>query len=377
MKKIPLCIPAIGEEEINEVTKVLKSGWYAVGPKNREFEDLFKDLLGVRYAISMNSCTSCLQLALECQNITKEVIVPSFTFVASANAIVTAGAKPVFVDIKYDTCCIDPDKIEDAITENTEAIMVVHFGGQTADMTRIMEIANKYELKVIEDSAETIGGLHYNKQAGSFATGCFSFFPTKNITTGEGGLLTTNDAALAEKVKALVGHGISKSTHQREKDDNPWTRSAQFAGYNFRLSNILAAIGVEQIKKLKEFNDQRRINANYYNEKLARFEEIDIPVEIKKNYHVYQMYTIKLNGINRNQFVHYLNENDIGASVHFDPPVHLQDYYLGTDFKKYDLSITEKVAKSIVTLPMYPSLSFEEIDYIIEEIDKAISVYKI
>ena len=244
MRKIPLCIPYVGQEELDAVREVLESGWYAVGPKNKEFEDQFRELIGVKHAISMNSCTSCLQLAIECNNITGEVILPSFTFVASANSIITAGAVPVFVDIDPDTYCIDPDKIEEAITEKTEAIMPVHWGGQAADMTRIMKIAQKYNLKIIEDSAETLSGTHKGKQVGSYGVGCFSFFPTKNVTTGEGGMLTTDDDELAEHVRTMIGHGISKSTFQREKEIRPWFRSAKRVGYNFLLSNILAAIGV-------------------------------------------------------------------------------------------------------------------------------------
>ena len=242
-------------------------------------------------------------------------------------------------------------------------------------MDRIMEIANKHHLAVIEDSAETIGGEYKGQKVGSFAIGCFSFFPTKNITTGEGGMFTTNDDVLADKVKALIGHGISSTAFAREKSEKPWFRSASFAGYNFRMSNILAAIGVEQLKKLDEMNEKRRMHARYLNERLRDIDEIDLPVEDKCCKHVYQMYTIKVKNQYRDNFVHQLRKKGIGASVHFDPPVHKQAYYMENGYGNVDLPVTEKVANSIVTLPMYPQLTQEELDTIISEI-KAVSVKK-
>src|SRR3989344_6438765 len=235
--KIPLCIPDIGDEEVNSVKEVLKSGWLVHGPKTKEFEKKFAGYTGTKKAISVNSCTSALQLVIQALGLKGEIIVPSFTFVASANAIVTAGCKPVFCDIDYDTCNIDPKKIEEKITKKTSAIMVVHYAGQSCEMDKIMEIAKKHNLVVIEDSAECIGGTFYGKKAGSFGIGCFSFFPTKNMTTGEGGMITLNDEKLAEKIKALSVHGILSTTFEREKKEKPWLRAASYAGYNYRMSD--------------------------------------------------------------------------------------------------------------------------------------------
>lgn len=360
---IPLCIPSIGADEIKAVNEVLKSGWLAHGPKNEEFEEAFAKFIGIKHAISMNSCTSALYLVIKALGIKGEVIVPSFTFVASVNAVVTAGADPVFVDIDYNTCNIDPSKIENSITNRTEAIMPVHFGGQSCDMKPIMKIACKLGLAVIEDSAETIGGEYNGKKTGSFGIGCFSFYPTKNITTGEGGILTTDDDQLAEKIRAMVGHGISSTTFKREKSERPWFRSAIYPGYNFRMSNILAVIGVEQIKKLGAMNQKRVEHSRYLNNRLKSVGVVDLPVESSSCKHVYQMYTVKIKGINRDKFVHALNNEGIGASVHFDPPVHLQSYYKPR-FQNLNLPVTEKVAKTIVTIPMYPQLKKAELDKI-------------
>lgn len=377
MDKIPLCVPDIGGKEIKIVKEVLKSGWLAHGPKNREFEEEFAKYTGVKKAISLNSCTSALHLAIEAQNIKGEVILPSFTFVASANAVIKAGAKPVFADIDYETCNIDPEKIEEKITEKTEAIMPVHFAGQSCDMARIMEIAEKHSLKVIEDSAETIGGTFENKKTGSFGTGCFSFYPTKNITTGEGGMLTTNDENFAKKIEALKAHGVPSSAHDRESQVKPWIRSVDFPGYNFRLCDVLAALGIVQLKKIDKMNSKRRRNSKYLSKRLKDIEGIKIPTEHKKCRHVYQMYTIKLDeAINRDEFLLRLREKGIMATVHFMPPVHLHPYYKTMGWKEGELPITEKVSSSIVTLPMYPKLKKEQLDRIINSIEETLREIK-
>jgi len=374
MRKIPLCIPFTGQEEKDAVSKVIDSGWYAHGPKNHEFEEGFAEYLGVKHAFSMNSCTSALHLAIEGSGITGEVILPSFTFVASANAVITGGAKPVFADISYDTCNIDPESIKRLISPNTEAIMPVHFGGQSADMIAIMNIAENHNLCVIEDSAETIGGTHNGQLAGSFAIGCFSFYPTKNLTTGEGGMLTTNDDELAHKVKALLAHGIDKSTYEREDKDKSWFRSASRIGYNFRMSNILAAIGVEQLKKLPEMNQKRRDISARLTKALEDIPEIKTPVERPENKHVYQMYTIRIQeGIDRDAFVRGLNEKGVGASIHFYPPVHQMKPYMGDQYRKDDLSVTEQVILEIVTLPMYPQMSDDDLGYMVDSIREIIT----
>ena len=369
MRKIPLCIPYTGQEEKDAVCEVIDSGWYAHGPKNHEFEEGFAEYLGVKHAFSMNSCTSALHLSVEGLGITGEVILPSFTFVASANAVITGGAKPVFADISYDTCNIDPASIERMISSQTEAIMPVHYGGQSADMTAIMEIAEKHKLVVIEDSAETIGGTHKGRLTGTFDTGCFSFYPTKNLTTGEGGMLTTNDDQLALKIKALLAHGIDKSTYEREDKDKAWYRSASRIGYNFRMSNILAAIGVEQLKKLPEMNRMRRNVASRLTEALAEIPEVEAPIERPENKHVYQMYTVRIKeGLDRDEFVRSLNKKGIGASIHFFPPVHHMTPYLGQDFRRDDLSVTEEVIREIITLPMYPQMTSDDLAYMVDSI---------
>jgi perosamine synthetase len=375
VRTIPLCIPDITEEETRLMVEAVMSGWLAHGKHNKDFETKFAEKLGVKYALSLNSCTAALYLGIAAQKIQGEVIMPSFTFVASANAAVTAGAKPVFVDIDYDTCNIDPDAIEAAIGPETEAIMPVHYGGQMAQMDRIMAIAEKHGLAVIEDSAETIGGTWEGKQAGSFGVGAFSFYPTKNMTTGEGGMLTTNDPDLYATAKAIGAHGVRTSTYEREKAEQPWLRAATEPGFNYRLSNVLAALGVTQLAKLDAMNAARQRNAALLSEGLARYaDDLDLPVTNPKAEHVWQMYTVKLrDGIDRIAFLKYLRESGIGASVHFDPAVHTQPYYEDKkDMQRFPLAVTEDVVKRIITLPMYPKLSEDDIAYMVEQVGEAI-----
>lgn len=362
MNNIPLCRAEIGEEEFAAVREVLESGWLTHGPKTTEFENVFADYIGVRHAIAMNSCTSALFLAVIANGIRGDVLVPSFTFIASANAIKTAGANPVFVDINYHDCNVNADLLENYLTPKTEALMVVHYAGQCCDMDKISAFAEKHGLILIEDSAETIGGAYKGKMSGSWGIGCFSFFPTKNITTGEGGMLTTNDERLANTVRTLVNHGINKSTHQRVQGAQPWFRAASLPGYNFRLSNVLAAIGVEQMKKIDRFNESRRSLSNYLIEKLRGLEEIDLPGENEGCSHVFQMFTIKIKNGERDDFVMAMKKRGIEASVHFDPPAHLHPAYAGDNHAS--LPVTGKISRSIATLPMFPSLKKSDLDQI-------------
>jgi len=365
---IPLSKTNLGPEEFKAVEEVLKSGWLAHGPKNEEFEEAFAEYIGVKYAHTFNSCASALFLAVKALDIKGEVILPSFTFAASANAIETAGAKPVFADIDPHNFNLDPESFEDKITSRTEAVMPVHIAGRPCNMDAIMKIARKHKLAVIEDSAEAIGAEYKGRKTGTFGVGCFSFFPTKNITTGEGGMITTNDEKIAKFVKTLGAHGISKDTYARQKTKRPWLRAATMAGYNFRMSNILAAIGSEQLKKIDAMNDQRIGHALYLNENLKGL-GVDVPFFEKDYKHVYQMYIINVDTKIRDKMFKYLIESGVAATVFSDPPVHLQPYYQKKyGFKKGSLPNIEKAAKSNIVLPMFPQLTKDDLDKIVATI---------
>ena len=367
-RTVPLSLPSIDDQEKQAVLDVLESGWLTHGQKNVEFERAFAEYHGVAHAVSMNSCASALQVAVEGLGLRGEVILPSFTWVASANAIVKAGAQPVFADIDEETCNISIPSIERLLTPRTEAIMPVHYGGQVADMAAIADIASKRGLAVIEDSAETLGGTHRARLAGTWGTGCFSFFPTKNITTGEGGMLLTGDAAFAHRVRSLIGHGIDKSTYEREGARSVWFRGASTVGYNFRMSNFQAAMGLVQLRKLDRFNAQRRGLAGLYNGMLADIKEVSVPVERPESHHAFQMYTIKVRDASRrDSLVNDLRAAGIGASVHFVPAVHQMIPYR-TGYRMDDLPVTVDVSARIVPLPMYPDMTSDDVAYVCEAI---------
>jgi len=368
--KIPLAIPSISENEKNAVLEVLNSGWLAPGNYNKEFEKQFAEFIGVKHAIAMNSATSALEIALKVNNIKGEVIVPSFTFVASANSIVTSGARPVFCDVDLETRNVTAAHIAPLINKKTEAVMVVHFGGQVCQMDEIVELCNKHNLLLIEDSAETLGATWNSKQAGSFGISCFSFFPTKNITTGEGGMFCCNDDDTASKARAIIGHGITSTTFSREKEERPWYRSAIMPGHNYRMSNILAAIGVFQLQKLNDMNEKRRVLANEYTKLINQLNlDIKTPFTHQSATHVYQMYTIHVDKNIRNKLVMFLRAKGIGASVHFDPPVHLQAFYKENFPIIHKLPNTEQLSESLITLPLYPDMKIQDVRIVVETIN--------
>ncbi len=370
-REVPLSRTDIEKEEIENVTEVLKSGWLAPGKYNNLFEESFSNYIGTNYALSMNSCASALEIAIKANEIKGEVIVPSFTWVASVNAIVNNGAIPVFCDIDPETRNTSAEYIEPLINSRTEAIMVVHIGGQPCNMTEIVELSKKHNLLLIEDSAETLGAKVDDKQAGSFGIGCFSFFPTKNITTGEGGMFTCSDEATYAKAKSLIGHGIGSTTFERDKKV-AWYREAIASGHNFRMSNIHAAIGFAQFKRLDEMNYKRKEAADLYNNLiLSKDLPVQIPKVIDNGDHVYQMYTVLVEEKTRNKLVEELNNLGVGASVHFDPPVHKQEFYKDFEIRE-SLKNTEYLSSAIMTLPMFSNISKEEIEYVVNSLEKVL-----
>lgn len=372
MKPIPLGRPAIGSEEISNVTQVLKSGWLTHGDFNEQLEKLIKKYFGVKECVLTNSCASALLAALIALDLPagSEVIVPSFTFVASANAIVLAGLKPVFAEIDIVTGNLDVKLLGQCLTKKTRAIMPVHFAGQPANMPEIMQLAKKHNLRVVEDSAECLGGKWNGRLAGTFGNlGCFSFWATKNITTGEGGAIITNNRRLAEKLRAIIAHGVPSSTLDREHQQKPWLREAVLPGFNFRMSNLAAAVGAAQFKKINQLNRRRRQLARRLTTELKSVASV-IPLEAVSGVeHVYQMYPVRLAGIDRTKFIAKLQRQGIQASVHFDPPVHRQKFY--RQFARGVLPVTDKLAQTEVTLPLYPDMSFDQIDILAKAVKKA------
>ena len=365
--QIPLCKPSIDNKELKIISRSLKSPWLTHGPYNLKFEKLFSNKFRIPYSLSMNSCTSALECAIKCQELRGEIIIPSFTWVSTANAILNAGCKPVFADIELNSRNIDPKSILKNITKKTVAIIIVHFAGLPCNMEEILKICKKYKLKLIEDSAETLGAQYKKKYTGSFGLGCFSFFPTKNITTTEGGMLTFQDKRLFDKAKKIIAHGIDKDLKK-----NFWHRESSLPGHNYRLPNHLAALGLSQLKKLNLFNNRRRKIAKIYDKELSKFNNFFILQKVPKNFtHSYQMYTIRVLKKYRTNFLNFMRSKNIEVSVHFDPPLHEQKY-LKSYYKK-KLPKTDILSKEIVTLPIFPDMKKKQVSYVISNIKKFIS----
>jgi len=360
-EKVPLCRAAIGKSEIACINQALRSGWLAHGHFNHLFEKEFARKLGIGHAVTMNSCTSALEAALKVAKIRGEVVIPSFTWVATANAVVNTGGHPVFAEVDAETRNVTAATLEAKITPRTEAVIVVHFGGQPCRMDEIVRLCRRRKLLLIEDSAETLGATWRGKQAGAFGIGCFSFFPTKNITTGEGGMLTCADSRFAAEVRTLVAHGVPSTTYDRRKVKRPWLRDAVGAGHNYRLSNLLAALGYQQLLRLDSLNQRRRILAKRYDLEIAKIDpRIRVPFVDPQATHAFQMYTITVPARFRDRLVLEMRSRGIGASVHFDPPVHQQIFYRRGKYSGVRLPVTEKLSREILTLPIYPDMQLSQ-----------------
>lgn len=372
--RIPLCKPDIGFDEINYVTQVLRSGTLGHGAQVQAFESEFANFIGSKFAVSFNSWTSGAFLVMkflkECGT-RNEVILPSFSFVASANVVINAGLIPVFAEIDKDTLDITPETVRPLINAQTVAIMPVHFAGKPAGMMGLQSLANEYGIALVEDSAECIGATVDGKMAGSFDIGIFSFYPTKNMTTGEGGMVTTNDYKLNSWLRKMAAHGISKEKSLSNSNTNPWNRNAEIPGHNFRMTNFQAAMGLVQLKKLREMNLRRWRIAERYHKLLADNSRIKLMPLMDTTEHSYQMFTIMVEPSVRNSVVNYLNRNGIEASVHFDPPIHLQKAY-----EKLDMYLpnTEYISSQIISLPISSIQTIEETEIVCHHILQAISL---
>lgn len=353
---IPIAKPLIGKEEINGVVSVLESGTIAEGPRVKEFEEAFAEYTGVRHSIAVNSGTAALLVALQAKGVKggDEVITTPFTFIATANAILYAGAKPVFADVHEDTFNINTDDVKRKVTKRTKAIIPVDLYGQTADMKEIMDIAGDHGFAVIEDACQAHGSMYHGKAAGSFDTGCFSFYPTKNMTTGEGGMITTDDTGFYEKARMLRSHG-SKVRYYHE-----------MLGFNLRMTDINAAIGLAQLKKVDGYNEKRIANALRLNEGLKDIKGLVTPVIMPGCKHVFHQYTIRITpdfSVSREEAINKLTAAGIGTSVYYPVPVHLQSFYKQLGYNESH-PVSERLAREVLSLPVHPSVTFEEIDYI-------------
>jgi len=356
---INIARPQMGDEEKAAVMAVLESGQLAQGSVVAEFEDAFAHYCGAKHGIATSNGTTALHLAVLAHQIGQgdEVITAPFTFIASANSVLYAGARPVFVDIDPDSYNIDVDQIEAAITPRTRAIMPIHLFGNPADMPRITAIADKYGLSIIEDAAQAHGAAIDGKRAGSWGTGCFSFYPTKNITTGEGGMITTGDDCVADRAKLARSHGMRVRYFHES------------LGYNFRMTNIHAAIGMAQLPKLEGFNERRIANATYLSAHLPQ-DKVRVPQVRPGTRHVFHQYTVRvLPPLDRDAVRSRLAELGVGTEVYYPVPVHRQQLYLDLGYGEQSFPESELAAAQVLSLPVHPGLSQQNLDTIIEAVN--------
>jgi perosamine synthetase len=376
---LPFHLPEIGEEEIQSVSESLRSGWVTTGPKVKKFEEEFAGYLGAGNAIAVNSCTAALHLGLEAVGVGEgdEVIVPTMTFASTAGVVLHLHAKPVFIDCKCDTLNMDVDQIERAITPKTKAIIPVHFSGHPCEMDRIMEISKNYNLKVIEDAAHALPTRYKGKVVGTIGDiTCFSFYATKTITTGEGGMITTEDSDYAEQMRVMSLHGISKDAWKRYESSGSWHYEIFSPGYKYNMTDISAAIGIHQLKKIDHFAKVRSQYAEMYSEGFRDIEEIRCPVVRPGSEHSWHLYVIQLNGKklkpNRNEIIEILKSENIGTSVHF-MPLHLHPYYRDEfGYVPEDFPVASSVFESIISLTIFPKMTEADVQYVIKTLRKII-----
>jgi perosamine synthetase len=351
---IPIARPQMGEEEKELVWSALSSGALAQGARVRELEERFADFIGVPHAVATSSGTTALHLALLAAGVgpEDEVITVPFTFIASANSILFTGARPVFVDVEEATFNMDVSQIEAAITPRTRAILPVSLYGQPADLPAIAGIAERHGLALVEDAAQSHGAAIGERRSGTWGAGCFSFYPTKNMTTGEGGMVTTSDAELADQVRLTREHGARVRYHH------------EIVGYNFRMTDIHASIGLAQLTKLPANNDRRRLIAGRYDSELRGVSTPSVRAGVT---HVYHQYTIRVN--RRDEFVEKLQERGVGTGIYYPIPVHRQAPFVALGYGEQHFPVAERLCAEVVSIPVHASLSDDEVEQVIAAVN--------
>ncbi|WP_018781146.1 UDP-4-amino-4,6-dideoxy-N-acetyl-beta-L-altrosamine transaminase [Bacillus pseudomycoides] len=379
---LPYGKQSIDEDDIQVVINVLKSDFITTGPTIKQFENQVAAYVGAKYAVAFSSGTAALHGACFAAGISNddEVITTSMTFAASSNCVLYQGGVPVFTDIKSDTYNIDPNLIKDKITNKTKAIIPVHFTGQPVELEKISKIAQEYNLTVIEDAAHALGATYKKKKIGSISDmTMFSFHPVKHITTGEGGIITTNNEYYYQKLLQFRTHGITRNPNNLTENHGPWYYEMQFLGYNYRMTDIQAALGLSQLQKLDSFIAKRKQYVSMYNMALKDLPEVILPKQLDHVDSSWHLYIIQLNlpmlKVDRKEIFQALQQENIGVNVHYIP-IHLQPYYQKLGYQKGICPNAEKLYESIITLPLFSEMSEQDANDVIQAVKKVINFYK-
>lgn len=368
--KIPYFVPWINNQDKKSVINAMNQRWLTLGPKLEKFEEKIRLFVGTKYSIGVGSATHALHLSVKSLGIgpNDEVIVPTFTFAATANSVSYCGAEPVLVDVEPDTFNISIKQIEKKITKRTKAIIAVHYGGQASDMEEICMISRKHGLHIIEDCAHSLGSTYNNIKCGKIGQiGCFSFYPTKVITTGEGGMITTSNLKINKKIKLLRSQGMNVLPADRESKSR-WKYDIVELGYNYRLDEIRASLGISQFNRIHEINQRRIKLAKKYNEQIIKIKGLSIPQTKSDRNHIYHLYTIKVEKdyhMTRDQLFNKFYKNGIGTSVQYYP-LHLMSYNkLKYKNKKRDFPNSNILKDQVLCLPIYPTMTTKQLDYVV------------
>ncbi len=379
---LPYCLPSIGEEEIAEVVDSLRGGWITGGPKVKRFEEDFARYVGAAHAIAVNSCTAALHLSLAALGVGPgdEVVLPTLTFCATANVVVHLGARPVIVDVGPDFQ-ISPGAVSEAITSRTKAIIPVHYGGQACGLSDIIAIADSHRIPVIEDAAHAAGADYRGRRIGSHGCAtCFSFYATKNMTCGEGGMITTNDADLAERLRLLALHGMSHDAWKRYTEAGSWYYEVLAPGYKHNMTDIQASLGIHQLRRLDGFIRRRQEIAGIYDRAFADLREIRLPARLPSRSHTFHLYPIRLHAdflqLNRTRFIEELRARNIGASVHFIP-LHRHPFYRDRyAYRQEQFPQCEEIYQGLLSLPLYPKMSDRDAADVIAAVREIVAAHR-
>jgi perosamine synthetase len=374
-RRIPFHVPSIGEEEIAEVVDTLRSGWLTTGPKTKRFEQEFAAYVGARHAIAVNSCTAALHLGLEAVGVRAgdEVIIPTYTFTATGEVVTYLGARPVLADVRGDTFNLDATTIEPLITPRTRAVVPVHIAGQLCDMDPILDLARRHGLRVVDDAAHTLPAIYRGRPIGGLADATtFSFYATKTITTGEGGMVTTDRDDLATRMKSMSLHGLSGDAWNRYTDRGSWYYEVLDFGFKYNLTDIAAALGLQQLRRAEAFHKRRREIALRYSEAFAGLDECSVPVELDYGTHAWHLYVLLVNpealAVGRDDVIRALGAAGIGTSVHFIP-LHLHPaYQKAFGYRPGAFPVAEGLFERAISLPIYPSMSDAAVTRVIDTV---------